>query len=631
MSTEGLETVGLNLDGNFATEAGRAAAKAEALTSTLKQLAAAEGNIQGFDANLERMLDAKGKAHKKLIEDATGVTAEKHAKAQAEAAKKQKEAAEEFEKADPFSKANVLHAAAGLLIAGGIAVTAAAEKLAVGAAQLVKAGYQLAVEETSKKEIQTAIFNAIGHGGGYEVAIDLAAKYNIPEDQAISQVKALLGAKFSEAEIPVIMKLAVGIGAVEGEGKAQAFLEQLQKVDLKGKFDEKSIKGFVAAGVDAQTIYENLAKKLGVSIDTAKAKVKAGQVSVREGIDAVEAAADKQFGGVAEKMANSVPALLAVLGNDAKHLFDSVDLGPIKDFLKTLDSVIKGPEGQEIKSAINELFAALNDAVLSNFKGEQGKQKLREFAHDVAKSIHEFAEGVKEAKPAITLIERLLLISAKGAPGTVKLFGDLSGLSELIDTLNAVEYLIEALDGLSLDDVTNSIEQFIDELLGFDLFGGGEDIGSQLVNGIVEGIEGGASAAIDAATQMATDALNAAKSALGIHSPSKEFAAVGAFSAEGFSQAMDSHPGPEAAGEGMAQRALDGAAGAASPGGAGAPGGGGAGSAGGMVVHFSPQIHLPPGSPAETQAAAKAGVAAALPEFEAMLRRAQRDELEAAA
>ncbi|MGZ0151873.1 phage tail protein [Kribbella sp. WER1] len=63
--------------------------------------------------------------------------------------------------------------------------------------------------------------------------------------------------------------------------------------------------------------------------------------------------------------------------------------------------------------------------------------------------------------------------------------------------------------------------------------------GSQIVQGLANGIRNGASAAISAAGDVASSVLNKAKSVLGIHSPSREFAKIGDFINQGFKAGLN--------------------------------------------------------------------------------------------
>lgn len=65
------------------------------------------------------------------------------------------------------------------------------------------------------------------------------------------------------------------------------------------------------------------------------------------------------------------------------------------------------------------------------------------------------------------------------------------------------------------------------------------DIGAQICNGIASGIESNSSRAIEAARNMAQNALQAAKSALEINSPSRQFVELGKFSVLGYANAIN--------------------------------------------------------------------------------------------
>lgn len=69
------------------------------------------------------------------------------------------------------------------------------------------------------------------------------------------------------------------------------------------------------------------------------------------------------------------------------------------------------------------------------------------------------------------------------------------------------------------------------------------DLGTQLIQGLVNGITGGASAVIGAITGIAGGAVDAAKKALGIASPSKVFAEIGGYTAEGMQQGVEDGTG----------------------------------------------------------------------------------------
>jgi len=67
----------------------------------------------------------------------------------------------------------------------------------------------------------------------------------------------------------------------------------------------------------------------------------------------------------------------------------------------------------------------------------------------------------------------------------------------------------------------------------------GRNLASAIVEGMVSGIRNGIGAVVDAARTIAKNALSAAKAALGIHSPSKEFEKIGKYVNDGFRKGLD--------------------------------------------------------------------------------------------
>jgi tape measure domain-containing protein len=71
----------------------------------------------------------------------------------------------------------------------------------------------------------------------------------------------------------------------------------------------------------------------------------------------------------------------------------------------------------------------------------------------------------------------------------------------------------------------------------------GRNVGSAIIDGLTGGISGGIGSVIQAAKNVAQTALNAAKSLLGIASPSKEFHQIGKFVDQGFALGLDAYSG----------------------------------------------------------------------------------------
>lgn len=105
--------------------------------------------------------------------------------------------------------------------------------------------------------------------------------------------------------------------------------------------------------------------------------------------------------------------------------------------------------------------------------------------------------------------------------------GIANGIPKVINA--GVDLIIKFVDGVA-NAIRNNSER---------MGSAGANLATAIVEGMARGIAGGVGTVISAAKRMATDALAAAKSALGINSPSREFAKLGMGVDEGMSLGID--------------------------------------------------------------------------------------------
>jgi len=144
-------------------------------------------------------------------------------------------------------------------------------------------------------------------------------------------------------------------------------------------------------------------------------------------------------------------------------------------------------------------------------------------------------------------------------------------------------------------------------------------IGDASVEGMANAIRNNPDA-ISAMAEMAGAVLMQARQTLQVQSPSKAMAEIGDYTAQGFAVGAEGSDAPAKAGKAIAEGAMGGAAGGA-VGGAGAAGPAGGGAEGPVTIN----VIVPPGSSAETQAAAKRGSEEGLREWQAYKRRDARE------
>jgi phage-related protein len=117
---------------------------------------------------------------------------------------------------------------------------------------------------------------------------------------------------------------------------------------------------------------------------------------------------------------------------------------------------------------------------------------------------------------AITLALQLLTGDFEGAKGTLE---------------DIIQRTWDAIYGI----FSNTLDTIRDLITNIDWWG----MGSAIIDGIADGIRGAAGRIAEAAESAARRAYNAAKSWLGIHSPSKRFEELGEYSGEGWSVGFD--------------------------------------------------------------------------------------------
>lgn len=525
------------------------------------------------------------------------------------------------------TSAGMASAAGGVVAAGASALMSAAIKLGESAAGLVKAGAELSIAETSKKEVQSAVMKKLG--GNFEATVDLALKLGMDTDDAITQTKKLLNAKFKQKEIPLLLRIKAGMDLAGLDG--DSLLKKLETIKLEPKVKTKDIDGLSKIGVNSKKVYQELAKTLHTDVAGAMAKVKSGSVDAATAVAAIEKVAGKKFGPLADVLGGSIPALLMRLKGNFARLFDSVDLGPMKDALKNMNDALAGPEGKAMKTAATEAGGAIFKGLFGAFSGPEGRNRMTSFAASFVQAMHAITMAATVAGAALKALINTAASGKKTTVGAELKKGESQGRAAAggVDFGAQVGGMIGKAQAKSkMDDLTGLLGNGLDLGAVNDNMGGqGASIGKGITDGVVAGVEGGSPEAVGAAIAMAERMLAAIKARLGQHSPSTEFAEVGHYSAEGMAQGMGANSNPASAAADMGKKAL-GAASAASGGGAGGGGGKGASSGGGGI---SITIQIGAGATAAQGAAVKAEIDKGLPGWLAMQRAAGRQAQEAAA
>lgn len=336
-------------------------------------------------------------------------------------------------------------------------------------------------------------------------------------------------------------------GIVDRSRMAKRFL--VSALDLKG------------TGLALQDVGAALAKRLGISVQSALAALYNGQVKLEDGLSAMDDAVKAKFGAAAARQLLAFPVQIAKARENLTRLFAGVNIEPFLQGLARVLSLLDETSitGKALKAIfetlLNPLFAAI---------GEQGGMVRTFFQGMVIAALivainlirlrNSFRETFGGAKGDILSVRNALKAGEYALYGIVVVVAMLTALFVVLAlvmglvalpfilagaTIAAVIYGIVALAGL----MSSAFHSAFEGLRNLDL----ATLGWNLVTGFVNALFSGAGLVATAAANLARSALSAIKSTLGIASPSKEAGKLAGFTAQGFSDEIDaSAPGVQA-------------------------------------------------------------------------------------
>ena len=486
------------------------------------------------------------------------------------------------------------------------------------AASIAKGAVTMGIEATASKQKNIAILDRLTKGQGElaeSVSKQLAGETGVGEEKAMERVKALIQARFDRADTEMVFRASAEIGEVKGQGKADAFLEILEKVQFEGKVTEKALKGLASAGVEKSALLEQL-QQTGETTEQVEARLKSGGVAAKDFARAAAAAVQKDIGGVAGK---GLDAMINKLKMGVGDLFDGMDegVGALEGLGGVIGAALSGEEGAKLKESIsaagNEVLKLAKNVTAADVK------TLFDAAGSAATTM---AAGIKAAAGAAADLWNITKqVSGRGSH------------TESIDTGDEVEREAFLRNKAFNDKIAAEQEKAAakakaaqEAAAGAGAGGaagqaaaGGYNAGKAYADGLAKGIDENAGKAAAAGAGAVAGAVKAGAAAQKSHSPSEVMAEKGENYVEGYEIGIRRTAGRAAtAGSDMVGRTVRAA---------GGPAGGSAGAASGAAASIILQVYqtLPPGSPEATRAAARAGAEQSMPAFLQLLRQAGRD------
>lgn len=252
--------------------------------------------------------------------------------------------------------------------------------------------------------------------------------------------------------------------------------------------------------------------------------------SMRESKGAVgdlAAETTSKFGGIVAQRMRGLDKQTDLLQSSFSDLFSGLDIDPVLDGMSTIVAMFDKTSvtGQTLKWLFESVF-----------------QPLIDNAQNAAYVVEAFAIGFQ-----IGLL-RAYLAARPAIEAITAFFGfDSTSLTDVLTSATTVGEVAAGIFvtfasaiGLVAAAMGALAATFAAPIAAIHYLGTlGAEVAGDLISGLVAGITSGGTAVVDAMTGLANSAIGAAKSALGISSPSKVFEQIGAYTGEGFAGGVE--------------------------------------------------------------------------------------------
>jgi len=451
---------------------------------------------------------------------------------------------------------------------------AAVDAAVVGAmAAFVVAGMAMSIQAVG---VRNALENSLGALAGGAVSgkamVDMLDGMSDRLPQTRAQLgewsKTLLAAGVSASALPGKLTTIASAEAMLGHDAADRLAASFAKLEARGEVGKAFKMGDLVklasnVGLHVADITEQL-KIMGVTGAATN-----GQVS-----KAMELAAVAKGAGALAGMAGSLASMGAKFQENIGKLFEGVDIKPFTSGLKSvLDLFSQGSaSGKAMKMALTATFNAIFSVasmvfpvvksmilgiVIAGLKVYIAMKPVIGAIKAVGSALASTGAGAAALSMIGTALKGLAIVAL--VVGAVVAVGIAACMAPLVVLAGAVMGIVGVF-GWLIGAAVGMVSSVLGAFSG--LASGASDAASNMIASFVSSIASGGGAVVDAMTNLASSAVGAFKSAMGIHSPSKIMMTMGGHTAMGVAKGMDQGAQHvEAASEGLA----DAAAGSSAP------------------------------------------------------------------
>ena len=475
----------------------------------------------------------------------------------------------------------VASVAAGAAAAlAGVAVGFAGIGLAAAGAVIEVAAFR----ESSLTALEAVLGSSGAAGRQFRNAITVANQTPLDTQDVIRQTQSFAVAGFGEREIAPLIAASADLGAAFGQRSSEGFALALSQIRATGTLQGQELLQLTNANVSRMAVLDSIARQMNLGqgdVGRRAAMTAISQRRVSSGVgeqaalDAVRGRLDQggQLGSFARRQSETLTGAISNARNAIFNLLIGIDFANVpglvafKNVLLQITGALQS--GSPAASALRQgimgaanamgglLARAINPTTIAAGMASIGRglATVQRFGAMALPIVRAFADGFGPAFTAsIAPLRSLFASLAQGGPtsartlsllatsarGLGQILGFVAGtLVSIVGSITTVATLATAAGAGIMGLVTSLVTMLAGGIrVAFSA------IGTHIVGGIVDGIRGGVGSLATAVTGLGGSAIEAARSALGIRSPSRVFAdVIGRQIPAGIAMGVDSNAG----------------------------------------------------------------------------------------
>jgi len=411
----------------------------------------------------------------------------------------------------------------------------AVEELGKKAFEVLKSGFELAIDASENLKRMTAQFDALSAAGGVSGKATVAAIREIAKEvpQSEAQVAAWSRSLMATGTIRLdklkeqikAIASADALGAVEGAGEAvRGILSKLNETAERGSKTKFTLAKLAPTGLSER----DFLNAIGMTAGNFEAAKKAGTVTGLQISDAIVKALNLKGKSALEAQMDELSTLATKAKDAFTKLFEDVDITPFTDGLKSFFNIfdLARPSGQAMKAGITATFNEIFKIAGKVFElMRHGFFVIGSVVLQTMLFLRPFVRQFKEWFAAHDGMN-IMITALKGVGIVVGILAGFFG--GLVLSGLAVGAMFTALGtavALAIGYVVGLVPR-AGEALG-DMAFKAVQAGTDFVNGLVDGIKNGIGRAVAAAKEMGTSVLNSITGMFQSHSPSLVMRGIG--------------------------------------------------------------------------------------------------------